>query len=104
MLVVGTVLGVYCPPAWGVRSCHVLSLTARVVQRPFPENVHCTTRGERLVNTLSQPTVFCTPWTHCRGDEEVISMHTGKLVTGNRSGRMGQAQFSMLAVLVNLLI
>lgn len=36
MLVVGTALGVYCSPVWGVRSYHILSLTARIVQRPFP--------------------------------------------------------------------
>lgn len=34
----------------------------------------------------NQLDVFCTPWTHCTGDEEVISMRTGKLSKCNRSG------------------
>lgn len=34
----------------------------------------------------NQLNVFSTPWTHCTGDEEVMSMRTGKLLKYSRSG------------------
>jgi len=52
----------------------------------FLVNERCTTRGARLLNVPNQLDVFCTPWTHCTGDEEVIGMRTGKLSMYNRSG------------------
>ena len=43
-------------------------------------------QGAKLLNMLNQLDVFCTPWTHHTGDEEVISMRTDKLLVCKRSG------------------
>lgn len=52
----------------------------------LPGNAHCTTWAVRLLNMPNQLDVFSTPWTHCTGDEEVMSMRTGKLLKCSRSG------------------
>lgn len=68
-------------------------------------NGPCTTRGPRLLNPPNQLSVFCTPWTHCTGDEEVTSSCTGKLPMRNRPGRQdASGTIFKVCMLVSLLI